>query len=190
MFEYLRSQSSETRARYAFVIALIVTGIIALVWSTTLPARFRNLDDLSKKNTPVSEQVGTNVDTTVSQLGSIIASQQTDSNDKEKEETKIDTTPKTNLQNLKVDPSPLVVGSNIVTDLVNASTNTSTSTRVEDVVKDVPKLDENPAIVMPPLSTVSSTASSKTDQRTVVQIATTSVKTGTILIGTTSRSIR
>lgn len=40
----IQSKPSSVKARYAFLIALSCTIIIAFIWSTTLPARFSHID--------------------------------------------------------------------------------------------------------------------------------------------------
>lgn len=40
LLEHIRTKPKEERTRYAFLVASIVTGIIAMVWITTIPARF------------------------------------------------------------------------------------------------------------------------------------------------------
>lgn len=55
--EALRKQPKHVRNRYAFWIALCATGVIALVWSLSLPARFA--DESTAKVASDSGEVGT-----------------------------------------------------------------------------------------------------------------------------------
>lgn len=49
----IQSKSSETKAKYAFAFALSVTIIIAVVWTTTLPARF---SEITQKSASTAEE--------------------------------------------------------------------------------------------------------------------------------------
>jgi hypothetical protein len=42
--ERLKTQPHEIKSHVAFVVALSITSIVALVWATTLPARFETID--------------------------------------------------------------------------------------------------------------------------------------------------
>jgi hypothetical protein len=78
-FDYLRTKPSATRKRYAVGMASTITGVIALVWVSVLPARFMD-DEAATASLPTApfaslwgefrEQMGGARDA-VAQLGSI-----------------------------------------------------------------------------------------------------------------------
>jgi hypothetical protein len=74
--ERLRGKDSSTKAQIALISALCVTGVIALVWMTTLPARFDSMaltEDESIQETKNSiTAVGSFLETTRSQIGNLI----------------------------------------------------------------------------------------------------------------------
>jgi len=70
----LQNKSKETKSQYAFGIASVVTGLIAIVWISTVPAQFAKLN--IKEATPEEKAPGLDslISDTKSQLGSIIES--------------------------------------------------------------------------------------------------------------------
>jgi len=74
--ERMRQKSPEVKGRYAFVIALSVTGVIAIIWAFSLPARFAELSKGTSAEEPeVTEESGGGfvdlVNETRSQLGTV-----------------------------------------------------------------------------------------------------------------------
>jgi hypothetical protein len=67
--DHIRSKPREVRVSYAFGFAAVITGLIAVVWGSTLPARFSppSSEDVSEK-----DSFGGFLDKTKSQLGSLI----------------------------------------------------------------------------------------------------------------------
>ena len=81
----IRTKPKEERVRYSFLVASITTGIIAMVWMTTIPARFTThaitlTHKQEKKDTPSG--VSSIFDSVKDQFANTIASQ----------EKKVDTT--------------------------------------------------------------------------------------------------
>ena len=71
--EKLRSKSDETKARYAFLAALLVTLVITGVWFSTLPARFAEMD--ASKKSPDTDEPSSLSDlfgNTKDQLGAVL----------------------------------------------------------------------------------------------------------------------
>lgn len=54
LIKRIQSKPSSVKARYAFLTALFCTLVIAFVWSTTLPARFSQID--GQKSVPEEKQ--------------------------------------------------------------------------------------------------------------------------------------
>ncbi len=85
-FDYLRTKPQQARKRYALGMAGAITGVIALVWVTALPARFMS-EDANSAALPTApfanlwgdfqEQIGGARDA-VAQLGAIAPSTSTD----------------------------------------------------------------------------------------------------------------
>jgi hypothetical protein len=75
--ERIRRNNNSTKAQYALITASLVTGVIALIWVSTLPARFQNasVDSDSKSNEVTTQQTDT-IDSFIqdakSQLGNIV----------------------------------------------------------------------------------------------------------------------
>jgi hypothetical protein len=77
---HIRSKPNDVKTRYTFAIAGIVTGLIAIVWATTLPAR---IAEINSKNTapneaPKTDSVVDFLSETNDQLGSVADSQNTE----------------------------------------------------------------------------------------------------------------
>ncbi|MFZ2253081.1 MAG: hypothetical protein WAW13_02800 [Minisyncoccia bacterium] len=71
-WSHIESKSSGVKAQYSFLIATFVTGIIGMVWVSTLPARFSSLsepEELSAEDSPGLSELFSD---TKSQLGNII----------------------------------------------------------------------------------------------------------------------
>lgn len=72
----LHEKDSNTKAQYALIGAILVTGIIGLVWVSTLPARFQNtasLDGSAEEIERIKESdFGSLIKDTKAQLGNII----------------------------------------------------------------------------------------------------------------------
>lgn len=51
LLEHIASKGSETKGRYAFFIALFVTLMIGLIWASTIPSRFANIN-ANKEDVP------------------------------------------------------------------------------------------------------------------------------------------
>ncbi len=69
--KHIQSQSSAKKTQYAFGVSALVTGIIGVVWVSTLPAKFA---DISISPPPIegTEEVGNFFNNTKEQLGSVI----------------------------------------------------------------------------------------------------------------------
>ncbi len=78
MLERIRAKNADTKTQYALIGAGLVTGIIGLVWISTLPARFAEKINLSpdEETQDLFEESGISgvVTDTKSQLGNIIDS--------------------------------------------------------------------------------------------------------------------
>lgn len=73
--ERIRRNNNSTKAQYALITASVVTGVIALVWVSTLPARFQTISIDSDVN-DAPEQEANDIDSFIqdakSQLGNIV----------------------------------------------------------------------------------------------------------------------
>ncbi len=131
----LQSKSSATKARYAFVFASLVTGFIAIVWFTTIPARFSEVKSEEKK------EGGTQADflnDTKSQLGNIVNWDQ-GKTEASPEEAPTNVAPNMEQLNLEVG------------DTVYAEDTTSITPPKpkEEATLPEPDLEKTPGIVMP-----------------------------------------
>lgn len=74
----LHEKDSNTKAQYALVGAILVTGVIGLVWVSTLPARFQNTASLGGSVEEIERikesDFGSLIKDTKAQLGNIIGS--------------------------------------------------------------------------------------------------------------------
>lgn len=95
----IQEKNSDTKTWYAFFGATVVTGLIALVWVSTLPARFSGGISLDAKDTEAldmldesTEEIGSVVSDTKSQLGNLIQGMREESQQiMEGENTALDT---------------------------------------------------------------------------------------------------
>ncbi len=72
-WRYLQSQSQSIKAYYALCIASVSTGLIAIVWISTIPARFAEISPKEESvNTEESQSFTELFDTTKGQLGNVI----------------------------------------------------------------------------------------------------------------------
>jgi hypothetical protein len=69
-FEHLRVKPSHVKAHYSFGIAGIITGIIAIVWVSTLPARFDTVTQ--KAEVQEEKDFGSFITEAKSELGNLI----------------------------------------------------------------------------------------------------------------------
>ncbi len=76
--ERARRNDNSTKAQYAFVSASIVTGIIALVWITTVPAQFQSVVSKDVSDEEVQVKAGGDLDSFIdeakNQLGNVVNS--------------------------------------------------------------------------------------------------------------------
>lgn len=108
----IQEKDSGAKARYAFAGATIVTGLIALVWASTLPARFSGVVSLDGEDAEAldafeesTQEIGSAVTNTKSQLGNLIQGVREESQQmKEEENTTYDT-----IVNDEVTPSETVI---------------------------------------------------------------------------------
>ncbi|MCR4285645.1 MAG: hypothetical protein NUW00_01990 [Candidatus Kaiserbacteria bacterium] len=74
----LHEKDSNTKAQYALIGAILVTGVIGLVWVSTLPARFQNTASLEGSAEEIERlkesDFGSLLRDTKAQLGNIIGS--------------------------------------------------------------------------------------------------------------------
>lgn len=74
----LHEKDSNTKAQYALIGAILVTGVIGLVWASTLPARFQNTASLEGSVEEIERikesDFGSLIKDTKAQLGNIIGS--------------------------------------------------------------------------------------------------------------------
>ena len=82
----VQSQSSSTKAQYAFVEACLITGFIGVVWASTIPARFAQMTEepLEEEKEPLG--IIEVFEETKNQVGNII-NWNTDAPVEEKEKT-------------------------------------------------------------------------------------------------------
>ena len=71
-WSHIESKSSGVKAQYSFLIAGLVTGIIGMVWVSTLPARFSKLGEQEESLVEDSPGLGEILTDTKAQLGNII----------------------------------------------------------------------------------------------------------------------
>lgn len=80
VFEYIRSRSPETRAKYPLAIASVATLLIGAVWVTTLPAKFSSAthkDSVTTEKT-LAEIIDTTKDQVANAVGSTIEAEPID----------------------------------------------------------------------------------------------------------------
>lgn len=74
----LHEKDSNTKAQYALIGAMLVTGVIGLVWASTVPARFQNTASLEGSAEEIERMkqsdFGSLIRDTKEQLGNIIGS--------------------------------------------------------------------------------------------------------------------
>jgi len=75
LWRKLQSKSSGIKAQYAFGIAGVITGFIAIIWISTVPARFAEIapleDMIAQEDTPDFQEI---FNDSKSQLGNVIDS--------------------------------------------------------------------------------------------------------------------
>lgn len=128
LWDHLESKSSSVKSQYAFGVASVVTILIALVWVSTLPARFAQKGPLEVTTEEEKNGFSELFNDTKNQLGNII--QGTQKTDVPEVETK-------SLDALSMDTSPEEsnsLGSSVAalhTTGVIEETSTGTSSSVE-----------------------------------------------------------
>ncbi len=77
LWDRIVEQSAETKAQYAFVSAVVVTGIIGMIWLSTIPSRFAQIPDTTSTS-PAEESPEESLmdvfDATKDQVGAIAKS--------------------------------------------------------------------------------------------------------------------
>lgn len=69
--KHIQSKSSAVKAQYAFGVSALITGIIGMVWVSTLPAKFADIS-ISPEPIEGTEEIGNFFNDTKEQLGSVI----------------------------------------------------------------------------------------------------------------------
>ncbi len=132
----IQEKNSDAKTWYALVGATVVTGLIALVWVSTLPARFSGVVSLDAKDTEAldmleesTEEIGSVVSDTKSQLGNLIQGMREESQQLMEEE------------NAARDTS--------VADEITQPTTATERERVPVVEETVPAVEEKEETVLP-----------------------------------------
>lgn len=74
-FKNLQEKDRVTQANFAFVVAVGISGIIGLVWLTTLPARFASIAEVEEIAATESESPETNMGDSFGSIASGVRSQ-------------------------------------------------------------------------------------------------------------------
>lgn len=181
--EKLRTKSNETKARYAFFGAIVLTCVIAGVWSSTLPARFAAMETKQNKGDENAEQPAFLKEffaTTKEQMGAVLEGvtdvDEGDVGTSGGDENDIDTRPEEkptvtgSLERLGE-----VVGTGTATTTVRATT-TTTAERADAVSAEL--------LIPVPKGMATTTPVATTSRNTNQGVST----IRTILIGTTSKN--
>jgi hypothetical protein len=126
----IQTKSSSVKTQYSFLIAGLVTGIIGMVWVSTLPARFSQMAASNETNSEESEDsLGLNdlFNDTKSQLGNII-----DTTKESIEEVQ----PTTNLDSLG---TPSVTENEVRENSIPARTSTEPVAVTEEIATTTPE---------------------------------------------------
>jgi hypothetical protein len=119
IIQSLRSKPQHVRTQYAFVIALLITAVIAAIWMTTLPARFSGYGKVQKEDSATKEEFSNFVSDAKTQFGNVIESQ----NEKEEDTSR--------MGDLSMDESAAVstttLADSIEPDVVQTATTTATT---------------------------------------------------------------
>lgn len=148
----IQSKSSGVKTQYAFLVAGLVTGIIGVVWVSTLPARFSQMTASSETSLEDSEDsLGFDdlINDTKSQLGSII--------DTTKEGLEENVQPTTNLDSLG---APSVSEEEVSESGIPASTSTEPVAIIEPVATTTETQEESKA---PRMILIGTTTSQKVE---------------------------
>lgn len=148
----IRTKSKEERAWYSFLVASITTGIIAIVWVTTIPARFTPhvltlTEKQEKEDTPSG--VSSIFDSVKNQFANTIASQKKEVDTTAGEEVQLESegdnvSSDSALSNLALSPSlstsspATTTDPSINTEVVSTQHITATTSAVETVVTPPP----------------------------------------------------
>ena len=139
----LQSKSPTAKANYAFAFASIITGLIVIIWMSTIPARFSDMKGNKQAEKKDEGQKGLEakaefLDTAKSQLGNLV-----NWNSKEKdpttEEAPIDYA--SNMTNLNLEAGDTVYA--------EPTTETAPVVQKKKVSEQEPDLDAIPGITMP-----------------------------------------
>lgn len=165
--ERLKNKPSYVKTQYAFTGAILVTGVIALMWTTTLPARFGAITASID-----TAEVGTDVASAQAGLGAILKQ----GLKTEDEFTRTDEAPSTEINPYDDIASPGALG-----DLSGWGELTASSTYEKTLDPSLP------IVTLPPQSSEQSAIDTRAPQAPVPSGTTTSPKSTVILIGTTTK---
>jgi hypothetical protein len=139
----LQSKSQTAKANYAFAFASVITGLIVIVWISTIPARFSNMKGNENRENNDTQQEGVQAgteffDTAKSQLGNIIDWNKTERKENT-EEAPLEYAP--NMANLNLE-----AGDTVYAESEGAVVPVA---QKEDVPVPEPDLERIPGITMP-----------------------------------------
>lgn len=69
---WLRAQPSDMKTKYSFIFASVCSGIIALIWATTLPAQFAHISMQDSEKESQTNSFTNVVSETKNQLGNVV----------------------------------------------------------------------------------------------------------------------
>ena len=72
LLEHIKSKPSDVKAQYSALVAGIVTGAIAVVWVSTLPSRFAEIEAPSTDTRDSMDKLGELIGDTKEQLGNVV----------------------------------------------------------------------------------------------------------------------
>lgn len=136
---HIHSKSRAIKTQYAFVISVFLTGIVVFVWVSTLPARFSEMTTVEVDSPEDPSTLDGLIDTTKTQLGSIIEATSG--------EVIEETVTTTNLDVLSISENP-VVNAAVVTDPETPAESWGTAPFATTSPAEVPQESPKPTIIL------------------------------------------
>ena len=173
-WEHLESKSSSVKSQYAFGVASVITILIALVWVSTLPARFAQKGPSEVTTEKETKGFSELFSDTKNQLGNIV--QSTKKSDEPKVETasldalNTDTLPE---ENATLDGSLGTMESTVTTQETSTGRPPAENTIIENNVIENNVLSESPIMPSNNLITSSSTQTNVPVSPRIILIGTT-----------------
>ncbi|HEU4677629.1 MAG TPA: hypothetical protein VFS75_02845, partial [Candidatus Paceibacterota bacterium] len=74
LLDHIYAQSPETKSRYAFAGAAVITGVIAIIWVSTIPSRFATTAEIAPETNTTAKDFVDAWQKTTDQMGTAISS--------------------------------------------------------------------------------------------------------------------